>query len=496
MDRSWSMFASPPKADIHCHTRHVRFGPQADIPTLVRSVRYATSLYFEARYRAQYCSGDDPIGAGQMAIDIERREFIALRRLSAALLALLVPASSAAADIIRWQDMYGGIVMNQTQCAAIPQAVWVSPNGRSFCMRYYLSNAGGQSERPVVFLGGDAPWASMADQEKAPPPEAHFNDSNTDSLVQSADRISRDQETTAILLARLGLDGSSGTHHSLRHTMLELLATNAALDAIKGRYGFAGFNVYGHSGGGNLAAGLLELRNDIACDVIADGQLTHPNPHGIKIETGKSANPEFEVFDVTDAVTIIARNRSARILVVTDPQDQIVRIEHQSPFVEKLKQAGGNIDQFFVDSGGPEHHFTAAHAAVVMRDCIRGASHDMITADLADFVAKRLATAARAEANAGINMPAAPAPSVGTPANGVDLHGADYSNFWAASTEPKLCQDACRSDAKCAAWTYVNPGVQGPQPRCWLKSQVPQATKNECCTSGIERVGSDTGKAN
>jgi hypothetical protein len=56
-------------------------------------------------------------GADRMTIEIGRREFItlhsgvaarlliALRRLSAALLALLVPASFAAADIIRWQDM-------------------------------------------------------------------------------------------------------------------------------------------------------------------------------------------------------------------------------------------------------------------------------------------------------------------------------------------------------------------------------------------------------
>jgi PAN domain len=80
------------------------------------------------------------------------------------------------------------------------------------------------------------------------------------------------------------------------------------------------------------------------------------------------------------------------------------------------------------------------------------------------------------------------APSVGTLANGVDLTGGDYSNFWAASAEPQLCQAACRADAKCAAWTYVKPGVQGPQARCWLKSQVPQATQNECCTSGVERA--------
>jgi hypothetical protein len=32
----------------------------------------------------------------------------------------------------------------------------------------------------------------------------------------------------------------------------------------------------------------------------------------------------------------------------------------------------------------------------------------------------------------------------------------------------------------------VNPGVQGPAARCWLKSSVPPATPNSCCTSGVK----------
>ncbi len=122
-----------------------------------------------------------------------------------------------------------------------------------------------------------------------------------------------------------------------------------------------------------------------------------------------------------------------------------------------------------------------------MVDCFRGAGHDEIAADLAKFEAGLLAAKAKQ---------AAPVPSVGSLANGVDLSGADYSNFWVALAERKLCQDACRSDAKCAAWTFVNPGVQGPQARCWLKSRVPQASRNECCTSGVERTDGNTGKAN
>src|SRR5579863_1652616 len=151
-------------------------------------------------------------------------------------LALLLSAP-ATADIIRWQDLYSGFESTRKQCAAISQAVWVSPKGRSFCMRYYLSNEGGQGNRPVVFLGGDATFASMADSHKIPPADAHLEDLDTTALVKVADRISKEQQTTAIDLARVGLGGSSGTHHSLRHTLLELLATNAALDEIKRRYG-------------------------------------------------------------------------------------------------------------------------------------------------------------------------------------------------------------------------------------------------------------------
>jgi hypothetical protein len=251
-----------------------------------------------------------------------------------------------------------------------------------------------------VYLGGDAPWASTADREKIPPAQLRFGDLNTDYLVKIVDRISKEQGTTAILLARVGLDGSSGTHNRLRHTRLELFATNEALEAINRRHHFEGFHVYGHSGGGNLVAGLLELRHDIGCDVPADGQLTHPNAHGIKIDHWKSPDPARQVSDVMDDAAIIARNRSARILVVTDQEDKIVTIHHQLPFVEKLRKLGRPVELFYVDTGEADHHGTTPDATLVMRDCLRALGHDEIATDLAEFVAKRFAAArARVEKN-------------------------------------------------------------------------------------------------
>jgi hypothetical protein len=71
---------------------------------------------------------------------------------------------------------------------------------------------------------------------------------------------------------------------------------------------------------------------------------------------------------------------------------------------------------------------------------------------------------------------------------GVDRPGSDYKLLDLHDTDPTACQAACQSDKQCRAWTYVRPGVQGPNARCWLKDFIPAASSNECCTSGARAV--------
>ena len=57
----------------------------------------------------------------------------------------------------------------------------------------------------------------------------------------------------------------------------------------------------------------------------------------------------------------------------------------------------------------------------------------------------------------------------------VDRPGADYRDFDLSAPNPELCAAQCAQDGRCRAWSYVRPGGQGANARCWLKDQVPNA---------------------
>jgi hypothetical protein len=66
---------------------------------------------------------------------------------------------------------------------------------------------------------------------------------------------------------------------------------------------------------------------------------------------------------------------------------------------------------------------------------------------------------------------------------GIDRLGSDYRNL-VIEGDPAICEDECKRDQNCKAWTYVKPPYQGPQPRCYLKDPAPPPQSNPCCVSG------------
>lgn len=73
-----------------------------------------------------------------------------------------------------------------------------------------------------------------------------------------------------------------------------------------------------------------------------------------------------------------------------------------------------------------------------------------------------------------------------------DRPGFDFQNFDLGAADYSLCAQACNSDDRCEAWTYVKPGIQGPMARCWLKTAVPAAIASNCCISGSRSTSGAT----
>jgi PAN domain-containing protein len=55
--------------------------------------------------------------------------------------------------------------------------------------------------------------------------------------------------------------------------------------------------------------------------------------------------------------------------------------------------------------------------------------------------------------------------------DGTNLPGHDYASFNAPSAF--VCRTTCGGEARCQAYTWVKPGIQGPSGHCWLKDTLP-----------------------
>jgi pimeloyl-ACP methyl ester carboxylesterase len=314
--------------------------------------------------------------------------------------AAAVAASGAGAEIIKKDDMMRGITTTRERCAATAQTLWLNVDKQDFCVRYYLSTAGGEGTRPVVFLQGDyfgnvdpRTWQSPNPQWIPTSKDKNANvtfdptvtnvDIDTDDLMKMADAFSKMAKTTAIYLARIGVGGTSG-NHIFRKTLLELHLMSAALDAIKQRYGFEGFHLAGQSGGSTLVAGLAATRRDIACAVSGSGRLGKSYDVGSKDPARTWVNPlEF--------VPSIVRNRSVRFFMVTDSADRTVPAKQQTPFAEKMHRAGRDIRQYFVAATDDYHHGVVSYAQLVAGGCVLGKSDADIATAVSTMVKRNVA---------------------------------------------------------------------------------------------------------
>jgi hypothetical protein len=68
----------------------------------------------------------------------------------------------------------------------------------------------------------------------------------------------------------------------------------------------------------------------------------------------------------------------------------------------------------------------------------------------------------------------------------VNRPGSDYAAFALKQPRMELCAEHCTQDARCNAFTYVRPPVQGVAGMCYLKLEAPGPVVDKCCVTGVK----------
>jgi poly(3-hydroxybutyrate) depolymerase len=252
--------------------------------------------------------------------------------------------------------------ISETQCGGLATALWVRFEGRGYCIRYWMSTAGGKKDEALLFIDGDLGSYKGARLELNRP--SAFITSGR--LQRDAHYWSRIYKGPYINLSRLGTFGSSGDHWA-RRSRLEVQVAMAAIEALKARYGFKRFHAVGQSGGAHMVAAFAQHRNDAGCAVMASGVLSVKSRER---DSGRQISARIKAdYDPIDAVGAMQHQEGRRLVVLSDPDDRRVSYRSQREFAERVKAKGLPILHITAAAGGEEFHGLASHGLRLAIDC-------------------------------------------------------------------------------------------------------------------------------
>jgi len=264
------------------------------------------------------------------------------------------------------------VTVTESQCKSLRTAAWVDVDGTGYCVRYWISTAGGSKDGAVVFVHGD-----LGDAKKPNELNQYSAHITAGRMQRDVHRLSRIYGGPFVAVGRLGAYGSSGDHRK-RRTLLEVRVVAAALDALKETYGFKRFHLAGQSGGGHTVAALVQRRTDVGCAVMASG--------GIAVKSrvrdqGREITPQIRaLYDPLDAVEGMQAQPGRRLIVMSDPDDQIVSYRSQREFVERVKAKRIPILHISADSGANNYHGLHNQSQRLAIDCAKGIDDDALVA--------------------------------------------------------------------------------------------------------------------
>jgi hypothetical protein len=270
------------------------------------------------------------------------------------------------------QTLRAPVVVSEAACKALPKAVWLRVEGRDFCVRYWISTAGGTKGEALVFIHGDLG-----------PGQPGQTGLNRGAALVTAGRMQRSAHAWSriyggpyLAIGRLGAYGSSGSHHD-RKRPIEIKVMMAALDALKAEHAITRFHVAGQSGGAHTVAALLQMRQDIGCAVMTSGSMSHKTvirDRGLPVTARVREN-----YDPIDHVDAMRGRPGQRIVVMSDPDDKFVSFRAQREFVERVRAAGLAVLHVSAAAGDEDFHGLDNEGRRLASDCAKGVDDQTLT---------------------------------------------------------------------------------------------------------------------
>lgn len=313
-----------------------------------------------------------------------------------AALGLAVAAAACHAQEFPFSDVMNDSTISESDCAAIPDAVWASAEWQERmlgfnvtksakgCIRYFASDHAVGAKTAMFFLSGDVlhygPNTDKVNYEKL---------GSTEAQVALANRLAKTAGMPIVRVARPGTYGSTGINHRYRRQYGEAHLVNAAVTKIKEKLGYDRISVAGLSGGGGLVAAMLTLgRTDLDCVSIGGGatnvkkRMQHYDPLTYSKGLDATGQPLSSVYDPIDHVAKVQPDPKRRIFIVGDPQDVQVVWSSQVEFANKLREAGSPNTILEAQAFDKLHHQVAFQAQWVAGWCHKGLSDAEMQAKL------------------------------------------------------------------------------------------------------------------
>lgn len=273
-------------------------------------------------------------------------------------------------------------------CERVSNRVHVTFRGGSECIAYYTTTGNPAPGPAVLFFDGDvAPNDLAAATARIP--------ANMKVIQTWADQA----RVRFVYVGRPGVMGSSGNHGERRRPK-EMLAMNAAVDAIKARIGVREVVLAGQSGGSTVAAALLTLgRTDVSCAVLGSGSFSVVDSEfDLNQRLGNRGVTRDHLsgllFDPTRQLNSIPVNANRRVLVIGDRTDVQTTYDQQLGFVSSLRRLGHKAQAFPVMAIGAQMHGTAHLTLPAAALCAQNRDNSQISAFL-QRVAKPVPRAVR-----------------------------------------------------------------------------------------------------